>query len=103
MHASSGVEKVEALKGRTPTFNGNGPEDSWEVGSAGDFSGKLAAAKARGDTASEKTFQHLQEAGQRKKAAYARAIEKLSPHVLKTPAGAAAPAQTPASTPTPAP
>jgi hypothetical protein len=90
MHASGGVEKVEALKGQTPVFNGNGPEDSWEAGSAGNFTGKLADAQKAGDTRKANTFQHLIDAGQRKKAAYARAIEKLSPHVLKTPPGAAA-------------
>jgi Domain of unknown function (DUF4157) len=97
MHASGGVERVEALKGKEPVFNGNGDEDQWEAGSAGNFSGKLAAAEARGDTASATTFKNLQDAGQRKKAAYDRAIEKLSPHVLKpAPAAAATPGAAPA-------
>jgi hypothetical protein len=99
MHASGGVEQVEGLKGKTPTFNGNGDEDRWEAGSAGNFSGKLAAAEKRGDTASANTFKHLQEAGQRKKAAYARAIQRLSPHVLKAPAAGATPGQPSGSTP----
>ncbi len=82
MHASGGVEKVESLKGREPRFNGNGDEDSWEAGND-DFAAKIAAAKASGDTAQETKYQHYQDAGQRKKAAYDRAIEKLSPHVAK--------------------
>jgi hypothetical protein len=89
MHASGGVEKVESLKGREPRFNGNGDEDSWEAGND-DFAGKIAAAKASGDKAQEDKYKHYQDAGQRKKGAYDRAIEKLSPHVAKQDAAPAA-------------